>query len=264
MPKAVLHSLASSEETRAPFLVILILSGLGRFPMDLVNGPRPHQHVYSHSHPGGTHALRPIAQAVGRSDPNLSPARWPVDIVLIAKEKGREAFVDHSRIKKILAPAIVATCRLTPETIIFLPSRPSERARNISRMTPRPLRPIPACSATPAPGAPLGPTSPPRGHTSAPTRRVHAFLELINACTIPSRPLRLAELRGGLATELEAFLRSGYLIASYIWADTYPYAHTATSHRLSRLRSKYPRLLPPEAISGWDSRLPMDVRAISR
>jgi len=35
------------------------------------------------------------------------------------------------------------------------------------------------------------------------------------------------------------------------------------SHRLSRLRNQYSHLLPPEAIQGWDSRLPMNTRIIS-
>ena len=43
-----------------------------------------------------------------------------------------------------------------------------------------------------------------------------------------------------------------------------PEAHAATTHRLARLHARhYPLLLPPEATSGWDTRLPMDTRTIS-
>jgi len=45
----------------------------------------------------------------------LSPAKWPVEFVLIANAKGREIFICHGRIHQILSPAIQATCLLTPE-----------------------------------------------------------------------------------------------------------------------------------------------------
>ena len=52
-------------------------------------------------------------------------------------------------------------------------------------------------------------------------------------------------------------------MASYTWADIDPDAHTATSHRLTRLHSRHPQLLPPEATEGCDTRLPMDARTIT-
>ncbi len=52
-------------------------------------------------------------------------------------------------------------------------------------------------------------------------------------------------------------------MASYTWADIDPDAHTATSHRLARLHDRHPLLFPPEAIDGWDTRLPMDARTIT-
>ena len=36
----------------------------------------------------------------------FSPAKWPVEFVLIGNPKGREAFMDHDRIHTILAPPI--------------------------------------------------------------------------------------------------------------------------------------------------------------
>ncbi len=39
----------------------------------------------------------------------LSPAKLPVEFVLIANSKGREAFMNNDRIHTILAPAIQAT-----------------------------------------------------------------------------------------------------------------------------------------------------------
>jgi hypothetical protein len=71
------------------------------------------------------------------------------------------------------------------------------------------------------------------------------------------------ELCGCLATGLEALLRAGYAIRSYICVDIDPDAHMDVSHRITHLRHQFPNLLTPEAITDWDSRLPMDVRTIS-
>ena len=80
---------------------------------------------------------------------------------------------------------------------------------------------------------------------------------------MPQRPLHMVELCGGIATGLEAALKSGLTIASYTWADIDPDAHTATAHRLKRLQHRHPLLLPEEATTGWDTRLPMDTRTIT-
>ncbi len=52
-------------------------------------------------------------------------------------------------------------------------------------------------------------------------------------------------------------------MAAYTWADIDPHAHAATTHRLARLHSRHPLLLPPETIEGWDTRLPMDAITIT-
>ena len=52
-------------------------------------------------------------------------------------------------------------------------------------------------------------------------------------------------------------------MASYTWADIDPDAHTATTHRLARLHNRHPLLLPPEAMDGLDTRIPMDARTIT-
>jgi hypothetical protein len=70
-------------------------------------------------------------------------------------------------------------------------------------------------------------------------------------------------LHGGIAIGMEAVLKAGHAVASYTWADIDPDAHTATSHKHARLHSRHLLLLPPEAIEGWDTRLPMDARIIT-
>jgi len=75
---------------------------------------------------------------------------------------------------------------------------------------------------------------------------------------LPRRPIHLVELCGGMATGLEAILKAGHAVAAYTWADIDPDAHTTTSHRLAWLHNRHSLLLPPEAMEGRDSRLPMD------
>ncbi len=45
--------------------------------------------------------------------------------------------------------------------------------------------------------------------------------------------------------------------------DIDPGAYTVVSDRIKHPRLQFPHLLPPEAITVWDSRLPMDVHTIS-
>ncbi len=52
-------------------------------------------------------------------------------------------------------------------------------------------------------------------------------------------------------------------MASYTWAGIDLDAHTATAHKLARLHNRHPLLLPPEAIEGWNTRLPMDAITIT-
>jgi hypothetical protein len=85
----------------------------------------------------------------------------------------------------------------------------------------------------------------------------------IPRCILPHRPIHFVELCGGIATGLEAVLKSGHAVASYTWVVIDLDAHTVTSHRLARLHDRHTLLLPPEAIDGWDTRLPMDARAIN-
>ena len=47
----------------------------------------------------------------------LSPAKWPVELVLIANAKGRESFICHDKIHR---PAIQAACLLPPGQTLFV------------------------------------------------------------------------------------------------------------------------------------------------
>ena len=51
----------------------------------------------------------------------LPPAKWLVEMVLISNEAGREKFLDHAKIHRILALAIQDVCHKTPASAKFFP-----------------------------------------------------------------------------------------------------------------------------------------------
>ena len=62
---------------------------------------------------------------------------------------------------------------------------------------------------------------------------------------------------------MEAFFKPGLAVAPYIRSDTNPNAHADIAHLISCLQKHYPSHFPPEAPHGWDTRLPLDLWAIS-
>jgi len=125
MLKAVLHTLDSSESSDSSFLMFLILSVWEDTPWNsatirghhnmstLVRIPVGHVRIVS------AHKQSDEATLV------LSPAKWPVELVLIANTKGREAFICHDRIHQIPRQTIHATCLLTHAQILFFLTPPS-------------------------------------------------------------------------------------------------------------------------------------------
>ena len=91
----------------------------------------------------------------------LTPAKWPVELVLIANAMGREAYLDLDGIQTILSPTIQATCRLKPEETICFPI-PLHPSHNSTSRTPAcPTRLIPHM---PAIGASISERGPPTPH----------------------------------------------------------------------------------------------------
>ncbi len=111
--------------------------------------------------PAGHMRFVPAHKQSDEATPVLSPARWPVEFVLIASAKAREIFLCHDRINQILRPAIQATCLLKPEQTIFPPTPLSARGRFRGRLTPTHRRPLSPQPATPAQTSPRGPVTPP-------------------------------------------------------------------------------------------------------
>jgi len=162
----------------------------------------------------------------------LSSTKWLVDMVLIPNAAGREQYLDHSRIHKILAPAIQDVCHMTPAMTKFFPQTNTTRQGTLPEHGRHPTRPIPRCPVNVTITWPTTSTTLPRGHYQSASFGFVPNLRHIRSHRLPRIPLRVVELCVGLATGLEALLRAGYAIGSYAWVDTYPDAHTAASHRI--------------------------------
>jgi hypothetical protein len=56
--------------------------------------------------PAGHMRFVPVHKQSDEAAPSLSPAKWPVEFVLVANAKGRDTFLCHDRVNQILSPAI--------------------------------------------------------------------------------------------------------------------------------------------------------------
>jgi ribonuclease HI len=172
MLKAILHALASSESQDTPFLVVLILPVWEDTPWNSAAIRGHHNMSTLIRIPAGHMRFVPSHRQSDEATQALSPAKWPVEFVLIANSKGREAFLSHDRISQILSPAIQATCALSPEHTEFFPSIPLSRGKFKGRLTPTPRRSLPAQPATPP--RPTNVADPLRGYTQPDTPQPHS------------------------------------------------------------------------------------------
>ena len=169
MLKAVLHALAIYECTYTIFLMVMILPVLNDTPRNstairghgnmstLIQIPAGHVNfVLAHKHADGV-------------IPDLYPAKWLVEFVLIANGKGQEAFLIHDRIQTILAPVIQTTCRLTPLETRFSSDTPrsGEQPRDADAFTPVAASPYMPIDAHPGDPVEAG-NSPPFTFTNLP------------------------------------------------------------------------------------------------
>jgi len=98
MLKAVLHALSYSEVQETPFLVVLILHVWDDTPWNSAAIRGHHNMSTLIRIPAGHMRFVPAHKQSDEANPVLSPAKWPVELVLIAIEKGRETFICHDRI----------------------------------------------------------------------------------------------------------------------------------------------------------------------
>jgi hypothetical protein len=147
--KAVIHALASSESQYIPFLVVLILPSWEDTPWNsaAIRGHRNMSNLIQI--PAGHVRFVPPHKQSDEATHVLSPAKWPAEFVLISNSKGRETFLSHGRITRILCPAIQATCNLTQEQTRLFPTPTLDRGQFIGRLTPPPRRSLPTQPATP-------------------------------------------------------------------------------------------------------------------
>jgi hypothetical protein len=161
MLKIVLHALAFSESPDTRFLVILILPNWEDTPSNSAAICDHHNMSTLIRIPAGHMRFVPAYKQADEVTPALSPAKWPVEFVLIANDKGRESFICHDRIQRILRPAIQATCHLPPGQTLFSPTPLFTGGRFRGRPTPPSRRLLPTQPATPAQTIPRAPDTPP-------------------------------------------------------------------------------------------------------
>ncbi len=103
MLKAVLHAFSSSEAQDTPFLVVLILPVWEDTLWNSAAIRGHHNMSILIRIPAGHMRFVPAHKQSDKANPVLSPTKWPVELVLIANEKGREICVCHYRIIRYLA-----------------------------------------------------------------------------------------------------------------------------------------------------------------
>ena len=145
-----------------------------------------------------------------------------------------QAYLDPDRVHTILAPAIQRVCNLSPAQPVFFPA--TSPTRPVVEAVPGSYshRPLPHCPAHHTPYATRRLHPPPRPRNQYHTR-TNSFLLHVRHFSLPATPLLVVELCGGLATGLEALLRTGHLIAPYAWSDIDPDAHSGASNMIAHL-----------------------------
>ena len=102
MIKAVLHALSSSEAQDTLFLVVMILPICEDTPWNSAAIRGHHNMSTLIQIPAGHIRFVPAHEQSDEANPVLSPAKWHLDLAIIANDKGRETFVSHDRIQRIL------------------------------------------------------------------------------------------------------------------------------------------------------------------
>ena len=121
MLKAVLHALASSNNSETPFLVVLILTVWDDTPWNSAS-IRGHRNISTLIRIPNGH-MRCVPTHRQSDDTAATPhrAKWPGEIVLISNEAHREQYLDQSKTHRILALAIQDVCQMTPALSEFFP-----------------------------------------------------------------------------------------------------------------------------------------------
>jgi len=262
MRKAILHALASFTYTTIPFLVLMALPAWEDTPWYSAT-IRSHVNLEKLIQiPAGHMRFVPAQKQTDGDTTSLPPEKMASRTGLHLKRGGQKQIRHHRPNQPDPCPCPTQRLPHDNRSTQFFPEHKGGGGRPYTPPAERPIRPFPVCPAA------ISPRTPPLGmpkssrHPPKDTPSPHA-LASIPRYILPRIPIHLVEICGGMATILEAIFKAGHAVASYTWADIDPDARTTTSHRLARLHNRHPLLLPPEAMEGWDTRLPMDARTIT-
>ncbi len=98
MLKVVLHALASSEQRDAPFLAVMVLPVWDDSPWTSA-AIRGHTNMTTLIHIRSGHMrFVPAEKQTDEPSMELKPGKWPVELVYITNDMGREVYLDNERI----------------------------------------------------------------------------------------------------------------------------------------------------------------------
>ena len=124
MRKTILHALACATAVANPFLVVLILPAWEDSPWR-THAILQHPNLTTLAHlPANQLKFIPSHKQLDK-DLNLStlrPADWPVDLIIIANEEGRQAYLHLDRLQNIIIPGLQQACQDTNLTITLFPN----------------------------------------------------------------------------------------------------------------------------------------------
>jgi hypothetical protein len=277
MRKTVLHALACATSSANPFLVILILLAWEDSTWR-THALLQHPNLTTLTHLP-TNQLKLISSHIKiDKDLNLFTLRladWPVYLVIIANEEGRQTYLHHDRLQNIRIPGLQQACQDTNQTttLFHINTSPQQNATALYLPTP-PTRPLPRnrppATTTTSIIKPQN-TNPPttiiatnKVDTPHPPIREIPWppeppLQQLEQHILPHAPLTILELYGGTITGLEDLLKAGHHIKTYAWADTYPDAYTSLQHRITQMRERYPCQLLLSSTAHWNTLLPLDI-----
>ncbi len=153
----------SSDHTDAPFLAVMVLPVWDDSPWTS-NAIRGHPNMSTLIRiPTGHVRFVPANKQTDDASIELKPVKWPVDLILIANDKGRESYLDNDRVQAILAHAIQAVCKLRQEETICIPPTLHPRPTTALRALACPTRPLPHSPAITTRLPLAGPLTPPQG-----------------------------------------------------------------------------------------------------
>ena len=121
MLKVVLHALASSERSETPLVTVLVLLVWDDTPLNSASLIGHRNFTTLIRTPTGHMRFVPTHRQSQNTTATLLSAKWPLEMILVSNEAGREQYLDQARIHWILAPVIQNICHMTPAITRFFP-----------------------------------------------------------------------------------------------------------------------------------------------